>query len=359
MRNFLFFSLFLCSVLSKNLLATLEQESAVWVPTLDFTYGEKNFDDSEEWHENAMEFIKKAATVLESTESPNVAVARLRIVYTQAENILNLDIDLPHVFISGWCKNRLRRSSYHSDDQMIDLLKDTNRRSGSPYAKDPVFVGTANSKIKEKSDYCRHLQSIYKDDMPSAVTRIPETYAFLRDHVSPYLKNDEHDNSKRFFHRFHDTEQAIYLSIVSNAQEFIKVKQPVLPENCLINGFVLNIASYNDICFDCSDTGFRQSEAKRGFVESLGSYVFQKHPLNDDSPFFTFIEVSSFKPSIDLEARWNSRGAQTNFSRIYDDGGGVKEDFDLDVALIPDGFLSPEGFGSYVVQKNMNYLLEE
>lgn len=355
MRSVLFFSLFFCSVLSKNLLATLGQESAVWVPTLDFAYGGKNFD-SEGWHENAMEFIKKAGVVLESVGSPNVAIARLRIVYTQEGNVLNSDIDFPHFFISGWCKNRIDTRDY-SADRMIVLLKDTNRNSVFPYDKDPIFVGTAHSGIKTKSDYCRHLQSIYKDDTASALARIPETYAFLRGAVSPSLGNDRHINSQRFFHRFHDTEQAIYLSIMSEAQRLIDSNQPILPENCLINGFILNIASYNDMCFDCSDTGFRQSEVSRGFVKFLGEYVFQKHRLNDEVPFFTFIEVSSFKPSIDLEARWNSRGAQTNFSRIYDDEGGVKDDFDLDAALIPNGSLSPEGFCSYVVQKNMNYLL--
>jgi hypothetical protein len=337
-------------------------ESCLWSPSLNFMYNgnivksiDSDFDSNknDEWHNEKANLIREAFKIV---DGPNVAISQLNIVYKNSNKYLLQTFDIPYFFLSGWDKNNLSLGC-NAENKISSLSLIDNRY------KDVVFIKSSHPKIKNRVSYAKHLISIYNVDhhisnkIESRLDRIRKKPTELIGYL-PYLKQEGSSNeSKTFSSRFYDSEQALFLSVISNfTKEKIHFSDLIsnIPEKSKIYQCGLNISSYYDMCFDCGDTGFRQIEATCGFFDTLSKALFECSAEFDINMMKPFIMVSSQKTHLVEEFSWRSRYIGTtvnNYKEKY------KTQFEL---LRKNGFINDKNmleatkFPPYIAQMLVN-----
>jgi hypothetical protein len=350
-----------------NLRSTeISEESCLWVDTLNYRYPNTapyfEVDDNDRWHTNRTELLKVTAKAVPGV---NIAVARVNIIYQtlSATDFQIYSYDLPSYFLSGWDNKRLGFNEKRSTQALKTLGTRFAPELNVNYS-DLIFVGSSFAYVENgRVEYVNHLLSIYNNqdlrqpfskENNSSLERIKSKPAELINYKKVLikkdskLKTDEEEIRNDFQSRFYDSEQGLFLKL----QQAIYYNHFIqnIPEGSIIHKSVVNIASYTDICFDCGDTAFRQSEARRSFDHSLYKY-FKNNPKNYTikDNFSTFFTLSSLKPT--RHGNWESRGQLTNYRNAYYEDSELL----LDNNLLHNNFLNIESFKHYVAQKCLEH----
>lgn len=340
-------------------------ESSVWVKTLNYQLAKQNIyvgqervgdevDDSEKWHLEKKAFLETAYKIM---RGPNVAVGRIGIIYSKpnSDTLYVNYYDLPYLYLSGWSetnllprpKNALQNLARNNNYLDIRLLAEASRFKAAnadyEYASHlkNIFHQTLYTNSGEEKDLRENVHQVLK-------ARLYQTHALLEQlRDKTYLRSAE--GKTHLASRFYDTEQAIFLEILRTI-ETLSVRSTLLekvPEKSTLHLFTLDIASYLDMCFDCSDTAFCQTNSVSGFASSVQNLLWDLNgQFSQSNHFKLFIKVSSQYPCVsDDPQRWESRGSQTNFNETY------KLDHTEDYTIIP--LLNPKKFGSHIAQLNV------
>jgi hypothetical protein len=351
----------------KALIPHIFEESAIWTPTLNTSYqGERLEGGVDLWHSHRQEAIRVVKSLL---PSQNIAVARLGIIFRSPEGLNKRYVDLPCVYLSGWDVDKPREGVGEGEYRGVKdrVLAYLAKQFPGNYRQ---FASIKQSVEGEEGDkdlkYAQTLREVYDFDyleltQENMKGRMEGTLGFL-DTVCN--RDGMNTHNAEFARRFYDTEQGIYLELQKyyrahyrGPKQKLEIEDTIVPKLLQdvcgsIEYLTLDIATFTDMCMDCSDTALMQSRFYKGLVDSIkekivsSSYYRSKYTIKDDS-LISFIRVSSTAPTSKQRTRQSE-----SYLNLYKEGGPLPGP-DPQVLLsgyMEDGFLNPLVFKGYIAQ---------
>lgn len=348
----------------------LFEESAIWVPTLNTSYrGVTLEDDVDRWHSQCHEVIRMAKA---SLPAHNIAVARLGVIYQSKEGTLYRHyVDLPYIYLSGWDAEKPREGIGEAEYRIVKgkVLACFNRSFPDVYKEFASIKQSVEGDERDKDlKYATTLREIYDfsyTDLPheNMKKRVGETLTTLLDTVC--TREGMNSNNADFAKRFYDTEQGVYFKLQNSYKEGsygpmkrLEIGDPTIPSLLHpvtgdIYYLTLDIATFTDICMDCSDTGLMQSRFYKGFVEALkekivGTAVYgKKYTIKRGSDLNSFIRVSSTASTSKQKTRKSE-----SYANVYGEDGTLSagDHKGLLTGYMIDDFLNPSAFEGYIAQ---------